>query len=66
MYVEQEMYFTNGEVSKIMLLQKYNRDNGIILNLGPFSFRVIYLSNFLVQASIIVLTIKFGMSIVQI
>ena len=66
MYIEQEMYTTNGEVSKLILMQKYNSEDVFISNLGPCSFKVIGLSNSHIQASVIILTIKFVISIIHI
>ena len=41
MYVEQEMYSTYREVSKIIWTQKYNNKDGFVLTLGPYSFRIL-------------------------
>lgn len=65
MCVEQEMYSTNEEVSKT-LMSKNNVDDGFIQSLGPYSIRVIGLSNSQTQAFVTSLTHVFRMSIVQI
>lgn len=66
MCVEQEMYSTNGEVFEIILVQMNNSEVGFIWNLDPPSIRVIGLSKSYMQASSNILTIEFGMFIVQI
>lgn len=66
MCVEQEMYSTDGEVFGIILVQMNNSEVGFIWNLDPPSVRVIGLSNAYMQASSSILTIEFGMFIVQI
>ena len=65
MYVEQEMYSVDGEVSETILLQKNRCDDGQYWILGPGSFRVIGLSDSQVQASTIVLTNNSCTSTVQ-
>jgi hypothetical protein len=44
MFVEQEMYSTNGEVCKTLLMQKYNSKDGFASHLDPCSIKVIGLS----------------------
>ena len=51
---------------KIILMDKNNSKGGFISNLGLCSFGVICISNSQMQASIIILTIKCGTSIIQI
>ena len=47
-------------------MERNNIKDAFIKNLDPYSFRVISISDFWMQASIIVLTIEYGMSIVQV
>ena len=45
MYTEQEMYYANGEVSRIILMQKNRSGGGSMWILGPSSFRIMGLSD---------------------
>ena len=46
MYVKQEMYFANGEVSRTILMQKNRSEGGFMWILGPGSFRVMGLFDY--------------------
>ena len=56
----------DGKVIEIILMHNNNSKDSFIWNVGPCSLRVICLSNSQIQAPSIILTIEFGMSIVQI
>jgi hypothetical protein len=66
MYLEQEMYSTDGEVYETILVQKNRTKVGFRWNLGPGSYRVIGLSESQMQASTVILTNESGTSTVQI
>jgi hypothetical protein len=56
MYVEQEMYFTNGDILETILISKNICQDGYVWILGPRLFRVIGLIDFQMQASTVLLT----------
>jgi hypothetical protein len=56
MYVEQEMYFTNGDILETILIPKNICQDDYVWILGPRSFRVIGLIDFQMQASTVLLT----------
>ena len=65
MYVEQEMYSTDGALLEIILMPKNTSEDDFIWNSGLGSF-IIGLSNSQNASFFIILTIEFGISIVQI
>ena len=62
MYLEQQMYFANGKVYETMLVQNNRTEVDFMWILRPGSFRIIGLSEFQMQASIVILTNEFGTS----
>jgi hypothetical protein len=66
MYLEQEMYSTDGEVYETILVQKNRTEIGFMWILGPGSFRVIGLSESQMQASTVILINESGTSLIQI
>ena len=66
MYLDQEMYSTDGEVYETVLVQKNKPEVGSMRILGPGSFRVIGLFEFQMQASTVILTNDFGTFTIQI
>jgi hypothetical protein len=66
MYLEHEMYSTDGEVYETILVQKNRTEVGFMWILRPGSFRVIGLSESQMQASTVILTNESGTSTVQI
>lgn len=66
MYVEQEMYSPNGDVTRTILMQKTHSEDNSVWILGPWSFRVIGVSETNVLASTIILTNELGTSSIQI
>ena len=64
-YIEQKMYFADGQVCETILIQKNKIEDGSMWILGPGSFRVIGLSESQMQASTIVLTNQYGASTIQ-
>ena len=65
MYIEQEMYFADGQVCEIIMIQKNRTEDGSMWILGPGSFTVIGLSKSQMQASTIVLINQSGSSTIQ-
>ena len=65
MYLEQEMYFADGQVCETIMIQKNRIEDGSMWILGPGSFRVIGLFESQMQASTIVLTNQSGASTIQ-
>ena len=65
MYLEQEMYYADGEVYEMILVQKNTTEVGSMWILGPRLFRVISIYESQMQASTIILTNEFGTSTVQ-
>ena len=66
MYVEQKMYYVDGDILETILLQKTMNEDGHCWILGPKSFGGKCISNSQIQSSIIVLTNNSCTSIVQI
>ena len=60
MYVEQEMYSTNGDILETSLILKNMSKDGYVWILGPRSFRIIGLTDSQMQASTVLLTNEFG------
>ena len=66
MYVEQEMYSTNGDILETVLIPKNICQDGYVWILGPGSFRVIGLTDSQMQASTVLLTNESGASTVNV
>jgi hypothetical protein len=66
MYLEQEIYFADGDVYEMIFVQKNRTEVGFMWNLGPGSYRVIGLSESQMQAFTVILTNESGTSTVQI
>ena len=62
MYIKHEMYYVDGQVCKIILVQKNRIEDGSMWILGPGSFKVIRLFESQIQASIVVSTNQYGTS----
>ena len=60
MYLKQEMYYTNGDILKTILIPNNMCQDDYLWILGPRLFRVIRLTNSQMQASIVLLTNEFG------
>ena len=56
MYMEQEMYNVDSDISKSILMQKNKSEDGHIWSWGVRLFRIIGLSDSQMQASIVTLT----------
>ena len=65
MYIEQEIYFADGQVCETIMIQKNKIEDGLMWILGLGSFRVIGLFKFQIQASTIVLTNQSSSSTIQ-
>ena len=65
MYIEEKMYFADGQVCEPILIQKNRIEDGSMWVLGPNSFRVIGLSESQMQASTLILTNQSGASKIQ-
>ena len=66
MYVEQEIYFVDSDILKIIFLQKTMNEDAYFWILGPGSFKIIGIYDSHVQSSTVVLTNNFWTSIVQV